>query len=396
MPARSARRLLLSGHGLLANPARAAGPAAVQKAIEAMGFVQVDTINVAERAHHHILMTRFDGYRPNTLRRLLEHDRRLFEHWTRDAAVIPRRWLPWWTVRFERWRQHVRSKWWARWSKRLGDDPDRVIRSVRSRIEREGPLRSKDFEAERKRAGTWWDWKPAKTALEYLWRTGELAITRRDGFQKVYDLAERVFPELADAPARAGEEHDAWACRFSLERLGAATALEVSQHLLAVTPGEARAWLEAASGRGEVEPVRVQGVDGSEPRAAYALPDWRRRANRVREAPRRIRLLSPFEPVIHNRLRTQRLFGFDYRLECFVPAAKRRYGYYVMPLLEGERLVGRVDPKLHRDRALLEVRGPWWEPGVRPTRQRSRSLEQALDRLSAQLGAEHWRLRRVR
>jgi uncharacterized protein YcaQ len=103
-------------------------------------------------------------------------------------------------------------------------------------------------------------------------------------------------------------------------------------------------------------------------------------------------VLSPFEPTIRDRDRTWRLFGYDYRVECFVPAAKRRYGYYVLPLLEGERLVGRVDPKLHRDRRVLEVRGPWWEPGVDPTRARVRRLEAAIDCFSNQLGAERWTL----
>jgi uncharacterized protein YcaQ len=390
--AAAARRLLLSSHGLLVDPATSAGPASVERAIERLGFVQVDTINVVERAHHHILMTRFDGYRPETLRRLLEHDRRLFEHWTHDAAVIPSRWLPFWTVRFERWRQYIHEKWWHKWAQRLGGDPERMIDAVRSRIEREGPLRSKDFETDRPRRGSWWNWKPAKVALEYLWRTGELAIARREGFEKVYDLAERVFPEITSLPVPEPEEHAAWACGFALERLGVATASEVSRHLLAVTPAEAARWLGAAGERGEVEAVEVESADGSKPRAAWALAGWKRRMARLAPAPRRMRLLSPFEPTIRDRDRTWRLFGYDYRLECFVPAAKRRYGYYVLPLLEGERLVGRVDPKLHRDRGVLEVRGPWWEPGVDPTRARVRRLEAAIDCFSNQLGAERWTL----
>jgi uncharacterized protein YcaQ len=353
----------------------------------------VDTINVAERAHHHILMTRFDRYRPETLRRLLELDRRLFEHWTHDASVIPSRWLPFWTVRFERWRQYIHEKWWHKWTQRLGGDPERMLDAVRRRIEREGALRSKDFETDRPRRGSWWNWKPAKVGLEYLWRTGELAIARREGFEKVYDLAERVFPEITQLAVPDPEEHAAWACGFALERLGVATASEVSRHLLAVTPREAAHWLDAAGERGEVEAVEVESVDGSKPRAAWALKGWKRRMARLAPAPRRMRLLSPFEPTIRDRERTLRLFGFDYRLECFVPAAKRRYGYYVLPLLEGERLVGRVDPKLHRDRGVLEVRGPWWEPGVDPTRARVRRLEAAIDRFATQLGADRWTLR---
>jgi uncharacterized protein YcaQ len=391
-----AKRLLLSGHGLLTDPEAAAGPASVQRAIERLGFVQVDTINVVERAHHHILMTRFERYRPETLRRLLERDRRLFEHWTHDASVIPRGFLPFWKVRFERWRQYVHEKWWHKWTQRMGGDPERVIGSVRSRIEREGALRSKDFETERPRRGTWWNWKPAKLALEYLWRTGEVAIARRDGFEKVYDLAERVFPEMPDLEVPEPEEHVAWACTLALERLGVATAPEVARYLLAVTSAEARSWLEAAVARGAVKSVEVESVDGSRPRAAFALPGLTRRVARLPAAPRKMRLLSPFEPTLRDRDRALRLFGFDYRLECFVPAPKRRYGYYVLPLLDAERLVGRVDPKLHRDRGVLEVRGPWWEPGVEPTRARVRRLESAIDRFATQLGADHWTLQSPR
>lgn len=388
--AREARRLLLSTHGLLADPSAPAGPAAVQRAIERMGFVQVDTINVVERAHHHILMTRFEGYRPETLRRLLEDDRRLFEHWTHDAAVIPRGLLPWWTVRFERWRRRIRGEWWPRWSQRLGSHPDRTLDAVRARIAREGGLRSQDFESDGKRSGGWWRWKPAKMALEVLWRTGELAIARRQGFQKVYDLSERVLPELEDLATPSEEEHAAWACRFALSRLGMATPVEVARQLLAVTSQETAAWLEAAVSQGEAVEVEVESVDGAAPRLAYALSGWRRRLARLAPAPRRMRLLSPFEPVIRDRERTLRLFGFDYRFEAFVPARKRRYGYYVLPILEGERLVGRVDPKLHRDRGELVVRGPWWEPDVAPTRARNRRLEAAVERFAAQLGAERW------
>lgn len=382
VPAAAARRLLLQGLGLLADPRRPATPAALRRAVEAMGYVQVDTINTVERAHHHVLMTRFEGYRPPLLTRLLERDRSLFEHWTHDAAVLPSRFLPQWQHQFARWRRWLDRPQMRR---RLGDAPDRVFDHVRERIAREGPLMSRDFADPRgRRRDSWWDWKPQKAALEYLWRTGELAVTARVNFHKVYDLWERVFPEAGE-PAPA-EHHRDWLYRESLARLGVATPAELAE-FFAQDTADARNWCEAAAARGEVAAVALEAVGGARPRPAFALRDWRRRAARAPDAPRRVRLLNPFDPVLRDRERTRRLFGFDYSLEVFLPERKRRYGYYVLPILEGERLVGRLDPKLHRDRGLLAVRRVWWEPGVRETAARRRALERAVERFAAQLGA---------
>jgi hypothetical protein len=135
--------------------------------------------------------------------------------------------------------------------------------------------------------------------------------------------------------------------------------------------------------------VKVEAVDGTA-RNAWAVPDWEERAANLPPAPPRIRLLSPFDPILRDRRRCLRLFGFDYRFEAFVPEAQRQHGYYVLPILEGERLVGRLDPKLHRDRGLLEVRGLWWEPGLRKSKARQAALEAALDRLARFVGAERW------
>jgi uncharacterized protein YcaQ len=390
VPAESARRLLLDGQGLLADPGRRATPAAVCRQIERMGFVQMDTINVVERAHNHILFTRFDDYRPRMLEKLLERDRKLFEHWTHDASVIPTAWFPHWLPRFERYRRRLRARGW--WRRRMGGDPEGVIRHVLERITSEGPLMSKDFEQDGSgERDFWWGWKPQKAALEYLWRVGELSVSRRVHFHKVWDLTERVIPKAQRRSAPAEEEHVDWACRGALERLGAATTVEMRQFFEAVEPDAARRWCKRAAEAGDIVEVLVESADGSKPRRAWALPDWRRRAARARDVPGRVRLLSPFDPVIRDRSRARRLFDFDYRVEIFVPARERRHGYYVLPLLEGDRLVGRVDPKFHRDRGLLAVRGPWWEPGVRPTRARLRALDDAIDRFARQIGASDWR-----
>jgi uncharacterized protein len=390
VPAATARRLLLGAQGLLDDPRRKATADGLYELIERMGFVQIDSINIVERAHHLTLAARLQSYRPALLTRLLERERRLFEHWTHDASAIPTAWYRWWKPRFERSRQRVLDHPW--WLTRVGPDPQKVFDHVRDRIAREGPLMAKDFEDERP-AGTdktWWGWKPQKAALEYLWRTGQLAIARRVNFHKVYDLAERVLPEAHASAPPDREEHLDWACRSALERLGVATSSEIAGFWNAVSLEDARAWARRAADAGEIATVRVAAVDGAKDWDAYAVADWEARAAALPAAPPRVRLLSPFDPILRDRKRTLRLFGFDYRFEAFVPEAKRQHGYYVLPILEGERLVGRLDPKLHRDRGLLEVRALWWEPGVRESKGRRAALEAALERLARSVGAERW------
>jgi uncharacterized protein len=388
--AATARRLLLGAQGLLDDPRRKATPDVLYDLIERMGFVQIDSINVVERAHHLTLAARLQGYRPALLERLLERDRRLFEHWTHDASAIPTVWYPHWKPRFERYRLRVLQHPW--WLERVGPDPHKVFAHVRERLEREGPLMTKDFEDERPEGTdkTWWGWKPQKAALEYLWRTGEAAIAGRINFHKIYDLAERVLPEGHAAPAPAAEEHVEWACRTALERLGIATPGELAGFWDAISIEEAKDWCRRAAEAGEIVPVQVEAVDGSRPQASYAVPDWEARAAALPAAPPRVRLLAPFDPILRDRRRCLRLFGFDYRFEAFVPEPKRQYGYYVLPILEGERLIGRLDPKLYRAEGLLEIRKIWWEPGVRESKGRWAGLEAAVERLARLTGAERW------
>ncbi len=385
VPAAAARTLLLDAQGLLDNPRRKADEAALNALIAQLGFVQIDSINVVQRAHHLTLGSRLDGYSPKLLTSLLEHQRTLFEHWTHDASAIPVEYFPYWKQRFIRYaKRAVRSKWWK---ERLGSMPRKTIQHVRQRIEREGPLQSKDFEHDG-RSGTWWGWKPQKIALEHLWRSGELAIARRVNFQKVYDLAERVLPEwhARDEPHTAA--HLDWACRSAMQRLVIATPTEIAAFWNAISPSEAKQWCVAAMKSGELTPVQVEPLDASKPLASYALADWPERLDRASSPLRRVRLLCPFDPVVRDRKRLSRLFGFDYRFEAFVPAAKRVYGYYVMPLLEGDRLIGRVDPKFHRDGnggGRLVIRAMHIEPGVNMTPNRRERMNNAIARLERQL-----------
>ena len=354
----------------------------VCRLIERMGFVQVDTISTVERAHHLILAARLNGYRPALLARSLEKDRRLFEHWTHDASVIPMKWYPHWRPRFERYRC---GKWHRR---QLGPTAEQIMAAVRERIAREGPLSSRDFEhAGNSKPNSWWGWKPPKIALDYLWRCGVLHVVSRRNFHKVYDLTERVLPEVAAIPAPTEEQHVDWACRTALQRLGTATVREISQFWAAIPMTKVAPWLKAATAAGEVTHVMVESADGSPPRPAFALADFAARIVNLPEPPAGMRLLCPFDPVLRDRSRAKRLFNFDFRFEGFVPAAKRIHGYYVMAILDGDRFVGKIDPKFDRDSGVLRIGKTWWEPGTNSMRERTTALRRAVDRLAGWIGA---------
>ena len=232
----------------------------------------------------------------------------------------------------------------------------------------------------------WWDWHPSKTALEYLWRSGDLAVTRRDGFRKVYDLAERVVPpEILNAPHPDLDQTIDWACSAALDRLGFATSGELAAFWDLVTPEEAKTWVHAARQTGRIIALDVVGADGS-PRRSVAWPGVMEEAMALPDPPPRMRVLSPFDPALRDRKRAERLFGFHYRIEIFVPEERRRYGYYVFPVLEGQRLVGRIDMAAQPGRACLRVRAFWPEAGVRMGAGRQKRLFDEIMRVASLAG----------
>ena len=386
IPADQAARLFLQAQGLLEDPSRKATKAALKQALDTIGFVQIDTINVLARAHDLILRTRLEGFEPAQLQALVEQDKLLFEGFTHDASFIPLRWYAHWKPRFRRDEARMKAhQWWQHHFR--GTDGAAVVKGVRNRIAAEGPLMSKDFEHPEKR-GPWWGWKPQKAALDFLWRSGELAVPRRIQFHKVYDLAERVHPEAHAAPEPDRAAHIAWACAEAAPRLVIFTPKELAEFFASIEIAEAKAWCEAEAKAGRILPVMVADSAGAKPQAAYALQDWEARLKAAPEAPGGLRLLAPFDPVVRDRARCLRRFGFDYRFEAFVPEPKREHGYYTLPILEGERFTGRLDAKVHRDEAHLEVRGLWWEKGVKATKARTKQLDEALEKLAVFVGAE--------
>ncbi len=380
LPNEEARRLLLNRQGLGHAPQGPFDANKLYALIHQLGYVQLDSINTVERAHHMILHSRADGYTYAHLKELHETRKTLFEHWTHDACLIPCEFYPYWHQRFQAAKQNRKS---PKWCQRLGPNGIKTITTVRKRIKKEGPLMSRDFED--KGQGAWWGWGPSKTALEHLWRTGELAITRREGFQKVYDLTERTISETDRTPKPTLAQTIDWKCTEALKRLGTATPREIAAYWQSISVKQADAWVKKNMGRTLIETMSEM-ADG-EMRAGVAFASLRTELAGLTTPPTRLRFLSPFDPVLRDRKRALRLFGFDYRIEVFVPEAKRQYGYYVLPILEGTKLTGRADLKVHRKEGRLEMKGLWLEPGIKLGTGRKTAIRQALARLARFTGA---------
>ncbi|MEX0284146.1 MAG: winged helix-turn-helix domain-containing protein [Paracoccaceae bacterium] len=379
---RTARSLFLDRHALAEAPAGPGKGADLEQLIHRLGFVQLDSINTVARAHDLILFARRPAYRPRNLQLLYERDRKLFEHWTHDAAVIPMAFYPHWQLRFRRDEEMLRKRWrnWRR------DGFESRFQSVLTHIRDQGPVCSSDVGTdEKKSSGGWWDWHPSKTALEYLWRSGALTVVGRSGFRKFYDLTERVIEAQVHADRPEDHETINWCCNAALDRLGFATSGELAAFWDTVSAAEAKEWCARELEQGRLIEVEIETVDQA-PRRCFARPGIE--VETPPEPTGRLRVLSPFDPALRDRNRAERLFGFHYRIEVFTPAAKRRYGYYVFPLMERDRLVGRVDMKAHRDQDQLRITALWPERNVKWTAGRARRFEAELDRIRRLAGVQ--------
>lgn len=375
-----ARRLFLDRHALLEQPSGPSKGGDLLQLISRLGFVQLDSINTVARAHDVILYSRRASYRPKHLTDLYHGGGALFEHWTHDAAMIPLAFYSQWHLRFKRDEALLRKRWrnWRR------DGFEQQFETVLKHIRDHGVVSSSDLgKDEKKSSGGWWDWHPSKTALEYLWRTGALTVVGREGFQKRYDLTERVIEEHLHAPADEVEPASTvdWLCNNALDRLGFATSGEIAAFWDTASAAEAREWCRVSRDRGEIEEIEVEAADGAM-RKHFARPETVEGARGLGPAPGRMRLLSPFDPMLRDRKRAERLFGFHYRIEVFTPAPKRIYGYYVFPLIEGQNMVGRIDVKADRPAECLRVSALWPERGVAFSPTRIKRLEAELERVA--------------
>jgi len=373
---KTARRIFLAKQGLSASPVRALTKLDLLQLIHDLGFVQIDSISTVERAHNQILFSRNQTFRKEHLRQLLEDDRTLFEHWTHDAAILPCAFYPYWKHKFRRSEAPMRKRW-AKWH---GDDFDKAFDETYTRIVENGAVLAREVKDADHKSGGWWQWHPSKKALEFFWHTGKLAISGRQNFQKIYDLSERVIPADQLATDLSHEEFIDWACRSALERLGFATHGEIAAFWDLVSPDEARSWVSAH--RDKLEEIEIECEGGGKPRPSVALMGLSPNIADWPEPPGRIRVLSPFDPLLRDRNRAERLFGFRYRIEVFVPEPKREYGYYVFPLLEGDRMIGRIDMKADRKFGTLNVTRLWLEPKVRASAGRMAKLDAELARVA--------------
>lgn len=331
------RRIALDAQGLTRAAPFGRGIDATHRALEQIGYVQIDTISIVARAHDHTLWNRVPNYSPAHLDRLVS-DRRAFEYWFHAAAYLPMR-----DYRFALPRMHAIRDGQRHWFKNKDHD---LMRVVLERIRDEGPLLARDFETPKGRSQGWWNWKPAKRALEQLFMQGDLMTAGRDGFQKVYDLPERVLPPGTNLTPPSVDEYADHLLDTALRAHGFASPKEVTYH----RPGTAiraalRARLEADVAAGRL--VRLRDTD------YFARPELLdRRSPRM---PDRVRLLSPFDNSIIQRDRNLAVHDYNYQLECYVPAAKRRFGYFCLPILYRDAFVGRVDCKAQRRQRRLDL-----------------------------------------
>ncbi|MCA9752770.1 MAG: YcaQ family DNA glycosylase [Gemmatimonadetes bacterium] len=394
---RSARRLALARAGLLKPewsglPARARGRgkrarAACHAVLDRFGYLQLDTVSIAgARSHAIVLLSRIEGLDPDLPERLLVPGAPVFEYWGHEASWLPLDLYPDFGWRRQAFRKHP---WWG---DIVGKHPD-VARKLLKRIRDDGPIRSADMEGPGSRG--WWDLKLTKKVATALWSSGELAIRERRNFQRSYDLAERVIPQALREP-KVRYEH-------ALEKL---LLKGLDGHGWATTGTLSRTWrltghqaaigaaLERLERRGDVTRAALRTDDGKRT-AGWIRPSDLELAERLRVIRPRADtgvLLSPFDPVLWERKRVQDFFAFDQVLEIFKPEGQRKYGYYCLPVLAGERLVARVDLKAHRKEGRLRVLSRRFEgngDGRRPARTAdAEATRVALERYAAALGLE--------
>ena len=392
LTAHQARLLHLAAQGLLTRPRRRARRPDVLAVVERLHLLQIDTIQVVARSPYLVLFSRLGPYEPAWLDALLAEGA-LFECWAHEACFAPLR-----DYGLHHAHRAARAGHWAhRSAERVRREHGPALEQLLARVRERGPVKASDFERARPQgAGGWWGWKAEKRWLEALFALGELMIARREGFQRVYDLRERVLGRApgglaAQVPASPEEAARAFVVK-AVAALGVAQARWVHDYFR--TARRLRdADLEPLVAAGELVRVSVRGWPAPGYVAASRL-ELARRAAAGRLRATRTALLSPFDPVVWDRERARDLFGFDYRLECYTPAQRRAFGYFVLPVLWRGRLVGRLDAKAHRAAGRFEVKRLFLEGGVRASGALVADLAGALRACAAWHGTPRVTLRR--
>ncbi|HEY0700601.1 MAG TPA: crosslink repair DNA glycosylase YcaQ family protein, partial [Micromonospora sp.] len=373
-----ARRVALAAQGF-ADPAPAGAPTArhLRRVLGRTGLLQMDSVNVLQRAHYLPLYSRLGPYPTGLLdRAAYRRPRELFEYWGHEASLIPVGLHP--ALRWRMAAAHTDS--WGG-MRRIAVEQPELVAWVRDEIRANGPMTAAEIEHDAPReTGHWgWNWSAVKRACEFLFWAGELTAADRNGsFARVYDVPERVLPAaVLDAPTPAPADAHRELVSVAARACGVAAEPELRDYFrLPVTA--ARTAIRELVEAGELLPVRVQG---------WRLPAYLHAEARLPRWIRASTLVSPFDPLVWERARTERLFGFTYRIEIYVPAPQRVHGYYVLPFLHGDRFVARVDLKADRRAGRLLVPAAWVEPGVDPAEAAS-ALAAELSRLAGWLGLD--------
>lgn len=342
-----ARKIILHAAGLARTAQFGTGIEAVYRLIDHLAFVQLDTNFVVERAHHHVMMARIPDYETRWLADLSD-DCRVFEYFSSDAGFLP--------MHDFRFTIPVKEAFKLQ-RKPLTKPEANLMKEILDRVEREGPLMVGDFDNDRVEASSgWWDWRPAKVALERLYLEGSLMIRRTKTFQKVYDLPLNLVPEETDLRVPTAEEYARFVIRRTLAALGICALKEMLWRARRVKGNLIKQELELMVQRDEVRTVVIEGLKGP----LYMLPAQ----GTYIELSNDVFILSPFDVLNVFRNRLKSFFDFDYQIECFVPAAKRKYGYFSLPVLAGDTFIARMDAKADRKETVLIVHNLHFEPIV--------------------------------
>ena len=347
------RGLMIAAQGLHDRPQPRATKKAVRSMIRQMHILQIDSINVIARSPYLVLWSRLGDYNPRWLDELLE-DGALFEYWSHAACFLPIEELPLYRHMYDGWLGGRANQWL--------DEHAAVVQRVMDHIRAHGEARSSDFERTDGQKGSWWNWKDEKIALEYLFYAGELMVRKRHNFQRVYDLRERVLTSVEEMPEISPAEAQEQFVLNTIQALGV-TKPEWIADYFRLSKTDTKAALKRLAQQDRLMPVEVEG---------WNVPGYIHPANRKQveaaakgEIPRsKTTFLSPFDPLVWDRARALDLFGFDYKIEVYTPAPKRKYGYFTLPILYNNALIGRIDPKAHRKEGIFEVKALHLEPGV--------------------------------
>ncbi len=350
------RGLMIAAQGLQQRPPGGATKADLRQIIRQMHVLQIDTIHIVARSPYLVLWSRLDNYPQQWLDELLAEGA-LFEYWSHAACFLPIEDYPLYR-RFMLDRKTWDEKSWQPWMESHADLIDRLL----TRVREIGPVRSADFERADGEKSGWWNWKDEKTALEGLFFRGDLMVSSRHNFQRIYDLPERILADWDDARTPSLETvHETFVLN-TIRALGVTKAAWIADYFRMYRK-EAQQTIERLAARGQLQTVQVEGWDAP----GYCHPDHQAAIEAAAEGQipvSKTTLLSPFDPIVWDRARAQQLFNFSYQIECYTPAPRRVYGYFTLPILYRNRLIGRLDPKAHRKQGVFEVKALHLEPGV--------------------------------